>query len=261
MNSNYPVYIVDDDASIRDSLSFLLANQGRRICRFASGADFLAAADGLTVGPVLLDLEMRGIDGMEVLQCLNAAGSRLPIIMLSGHANTALAGKLIQNGVVDFLSKPFAHADLLKVLALADAKIAGGHSVARQRMLAHAQLAVLTSREWQVLNELARGLSNRAIGVDLGISVRTVEVHRANLMRKLNLQSFPDALRIGYAAGMPFPTSDQQRASTRLTLVPTMPASAMPEHAMPEHAMQCQFTQGEFPGFVGGDALVERGDG
>ncbi len=249
MINNYPVYIVDDDASIRDSLSFLLSNHGRRICRFESGEDFLAQADDLPVGPVLLDLEMRGVDGMEVLRRLTAAGGRWPVIMLSGHADTALAGAVMKNGAVDFLSKPFAQADLLKVLALADAKIAGGHGVVRQRLLAHAQLAILTSREWQILNELARGLSNKAIGLNLGISVRTVEVHRANFMRKLGVPCFPDALRIGYAAGMPFPVSNPRHPldGASLELEPTG-----------ERPIYDQFSQCELPGLAEADVLAEQ---
>jgi two-component system response regulator FixJ len=186
-------------------LRFLLTNHGRLMRSFASGQTFLDEAPGLEAGPVLLDVEMQGLDGMEVLHRLAAMGSGLPVVILTGHGDMAMAVKAMREGAVDFLTKPFAHADLFEVLGRAEAKIIGGLVLARQRRLAHAQLALLTPRERQVLNELARGLPNKSIGYDFSISPRTVEVHRANIMRKLGVHCFPTALRIAFAAGMPFP--------------------------------------------------------
>ncbi|HWU02588.1 MAG TPA: response regulator, partial [Novosphingobium sp.] len=197
-------YLVDDDASLRNSIRFLLSNHGRDVTSFERGEDFLARQCDLVPGPILLDVQMNGMDGLAVQKQLQTQGCHWPVIILTGHGDISMAVRAIKAGAVDFLTKPFARADLLSVLAQADARLLSQDAILDQSELARHRLAVLTLREQQVLNELARGLPNKTIGYDLGISARTVEIHRANVMRKLGVQSFPDALRIAFAAGMPF---------------------------------------------------------
>lgn len=215
-----PVYVVDDDASLRNSLRFLLSNAGRRVFTFENGEAFLARCHELEPGPVLLDVRMAGIDGMEVQRELARRGSPLPVVIITGHGDISMAVRAMKAGAVDFLTKPFAREDILIVLGLADARIASRGAEDKQRQNAAARLEVLTPREYEVLNELARGLPNKTIGYDLRISSRTVEIHRANVMRKLDVRSFPDALRIAFAAGMPFDLSQHlnQREGSALPL-------------------------------------------
>lgn len=204
MNGGARVYLIDDDASLRNSIRFLLSNHGRDLVGFETGEAFLARLPDLAAAPILLDVQMTGMDGLMVQQSLLRQGCTWPVIILTGHGNIAMAVGAIKNGAVDFLTKPFARADLLSVLTQADARLASQDALLDQQNLARQRLHSLTTRERQVLNELARGLPNKTIAYDLGISARTVEIYRANVMRKLSVQSFPDALRIAFAAGMPF---------------------------------------------------------
>ena len=171
---------------------------------FDSGEAFLAVVDRLVSGPVLLDIQMSGLDGLSVQKILAEQGRGFPLIIISGHGDVAMAVEAMKAGAVDFLIKPFVSEDLLGVLEVADATLNLVGARTGQREEALQRLSALTLRENQVLNELARGHPNKTIGYDLGISPRTVEIHRANVMRKLGVHSFPDALRVAFAADMPF---------------------------------------------------------
>ena len=206
MTSPYPIHVVDDDAGLRNSLRFMLGNSGRLVRTFDSGEALLDALDRLEPGPILLDVRLSGIDGLDVQNELIRRGSTLPVVILTGHGDIAMAVRAMKAGAVDFLTKPFARSDLLAVIEVADARLQHLDAIEEQRAHALQRLEVLTRRELQVLNELARGLPNKSIAYDLDISPRTVEVHRANVMRKLDVATFPDALRIAFAAGMPFPS-------------------------------------------------------
>lgn len=208
MSSSYPIYVIDDDASLRNSLRFLLTSNGRQVRSFESGETFLESLARLEPGPVLLDVRMPGMSGLELQRELVRRDSGLPVIIITGHGDITMAVEAMKAGAVDFLTKPFARDDLLAVVTQADARIHNRRARNEQRTIARRRLEVLTPRELEVLNELARGLPNKTIGHDFGISPRTVEIHRANVMRKLEVRSFPDALRIAFTAGMPFPRSD-----------------------------------------------------
>ncbi|HZU62594.1 MAG TPA: response regulator [Novosphingobium sp.] len=212
MTNGATVYLIDDDASLRNSIRFLLASHGRDVIGFPTGEAFLDRQPGLEPGPILLDVQMTGMDGLMVQRLLLRQGCTWPVIILTGHGNIAMAVRAIKSGAVDFLTKPFARADLLAVLEQADARLADQDAMHNQQEVARHRLCALTVREQQVLNELARGLPNKTIAYDLGISSRTVEIYRANLMRKLGVQSFPDALRIAFAAGMPFAAGKREVA-------------------------------------------------
>lgn len=207
MTSGQPVYVVDDDASLRNSLRFMLTSNGRRVHSFESGEAFLEIVEGIEPGPVLLDVRLSGMSGLDLQQELIRLDSSLPVVMMSGHGDITIAVQAMKAGAVDFLTKPLGRAELLAALAQADARIRSSRARGEQSATAWRRLETLSQREREVLNELARGLPNKSIGHDFGISPRTVEIHRANVMRKLDVRTFPDALRIAFAAGMPFPRS------------------------------------------------------
>ena len=195
------VHVVDDDEAVRRSLAYLLRTAGHVVYTWASGEAFLA---GMTAGPacVLLDVRMPGIDGPEVQRQLAARGLALPVIVMTGHGDIATAVQAMKAGAIDFLEKPFESATLRKALATAAERLATADSHQAQLAEAEARLHILTPREREVLDGLARGLPNKTIAWDLGISARTVEVHRANVMNKLGLPTLSDVLRIAFAAGM-----------------------------------------------------------
>ncbi len=214
MTSERQVYLVDDDDAIRRSASFMLKTSGFRVETFASGIDFLKVARGLDPGCVLLDVRMPDMDGLAVQAELKARGITLPVIVMTGHGDVTVAVAAMKAGAVDFLEKPFEKAELIAALNDGFARIdETGHSVERA---AHAviRLDALTQRERDVLHGLVNGLPNKTIGYDLGISPRTVEIHRAHLMTKLNVRSLSEALRIAFAAGWSDGLDDEVRINT-----------------------------------------------
>ena len=220
MPHRFPVHIVDDDAGLRNSLRFMLSKCGRTVRTFDSGEALLAEIDRLERGPILLDLRMQGMSGLDVQNELTRRGRSLPVVILTGHGDIATAVLAMRNGALDFLTKPYARADLLAALEQADLALESEVEKDKHRLGAKQQLEVLSPRELQVLNELARGLPNKSIGYDLGISQRTVEAHRAKIMKKLHKSNFPDALRIAFLAGMPFdhPVGGDETQEPRLPL-------------------------------------------
>lgn len=203
MNAKHPVYIVDDDASIRRSLRFLLSTSGHNAIAFEDGESFLIAAPALEAGCVLLDVRLSGMDGLEVHRRLRALGLGFAVIILTGHGDVPMAVEAMRAGASDFVPKPFTRDDLLAAIGRAMARLDDDARIRLETGEARARLNILTPREREVMAGLARGLPNKAIADDLQISPRTVEVHRANLMHKLGVRSFPEALRIAFAAGLP----------------------------------------------------------
>lgn len=196
------VHLVDDEEAIRKSAGFMLRTAGYAVKPWPNGVAFLKEARHVEPGCVLLDIRMPEVDGLEVLQAMAEHGIRLPVIVLTGHGDVAIAVRAMKGGALDFIEKPFERTVLLQ--AVADAFLILDDKNARLDSAAEAatRIAALTPRERDVLNGLASGLPNKTIAFDLGISSRTVEVHRANLMSKLEVSSFPDALRIAFAAGL-----------------------------------------------------------
>ena len=151
---------------------------------------------------MLLDVRMPGMDGLQVQAEMAARGYNLPVIVLTGHGDIATAVRAMRGGAIDFLEKPFNRERLLQALEIGFAQ-AGDREGARNRAeWARTQVALLTEREQEVLEGLACGYPNKTIAYDLGISARTVEVYRANVMTKLEVANFADALRVAFAAGM-----------------------------------------------------------
>jgi two-component system response regulator FixJ len=149
---------------------------------------------------VLLDIRMPGMDGLEVQQELRKLGVDLPVIIMTGHGDIPLSVRAMKAGAIDFIEKPFEKAALLEAIDEAFATLSRGHSGLERAKGAIVKLQALTPRERDVLDGLAKGLPNKTIAYDLGISPRTVEIHRANLMIKLEVRSLSEALRLAFAA-------------------------------------------------------------
>jgi two-component system response regulator FixJ len=202
MSDRKLVHIVDDEEAIRRSASFMLKTSGYAVETWASGVAFLKEIRHVSEGCILLDVRMPEMDGLEVQQALLERGVTLPVIVLTGHADVSIAVRAMKAGAVDFLEKPFEKAVLLASIEAAFARMAAAGGAAARAAEAEVVLAILTPREREVLEGLAQGLPNKTIAYDLGISPRTVEVHRANLMAKLDVRSLSDALRLAFAAGL-----------------------------------------------------------
>ena len=195
------VHLVDDDEAIRRSAGFMLKTSGFQVESYESGVELLKKAPALAPGCILLDIRMPGMDGLEVQQKLQEKGVSLPVIIMTGHGDVTLAVQAMKAGAVDFIEKPFEKASLLRALDEGMERLRQGE-VSRDRSRdAGIRLQALTPRERDVLDGLAQGLPNKTIAFDLGISPRTVEIHRANLMTKLGVRSLSEALRIAFAAG------------------------------------------------------------
>ena len=214
MTAERQVYLVDDDDAIRRSASFMLKTSGFIVTSFGSGIDFLEAARGLDAGCVLLDVRMPEIDGLAVQAELKARGIALPVIVMTGHGDVTVAVAAMKAGAVDFLEKPFEKAELLSALNDGFARIDQSGHRAERAELAVIRLDALTPRERDVLHGLVNGLPNKTIGYDLGISSRTVEIHRAHLMTKLEVRSLAEALRIAFAAGWSDPSDEAVGTNT-----------------------------------------------
>ncbi|HZF95065.1 MAG TPA: response regulator transcription factor [Allosphingosinicella sp.] len=194
------VHLVDDDDAIRRSAGFMLKTSGFRVATYESGVELLKHARALEPGCILLDIRMPGMDGLEVQQALKEQGVALPVIIMTGHGDVSLAVRAMKAGAVDFIEKPFEKAGLLSALEAGRARLDQAERAKDRAGEAAIRLQALTPRERDVLDGLAQGLPNKTIGYDLGISPRTVEIHRANLMTKLGVKSLSEALRIAFAA-------------------------------------------------------------
>lgn len=199
MSDRRLVHIIDDEESVRNSVGFMLQTTGYSVRQWPSGAFFLRELKNAEPGCILLDIRMPEIDGLQVLQQLRARGSTLPVIVLTGHGDVSIAVKAMRGGAVDFLEKPFEAEQLLSAIDKAFVAM-GETSEAARTDAARTQIANLSAREREVLEGLVAGLPNKTIAYDLGISPRTVEVHRANLMQKLGARSLSEALRITFTA-------------------------------------------------------------
>ncbi|SDC43562.1 two component transcriptional regulator, LuxR family [Sphingomonas sp. YR710] len=202
MTTRKLVHIIDDEDAIRRSASFMLKTSGYTVETWSNGVAFLKEVRHVEEGCILLDVRMPEMDGLEVQQALNERGITMPVIVLTGHGDVTIAVRAMKGGAVDFLEKPFEKAVLLSAIEAAFGRLASAGSQAARAAEAEVVLGALTPRERDVLEGLAKGLPNKTIAYDLGISPRTVEVHRANLMSKLEVRSLSDALRIAFAAGM-----------------------------------------------------------
>ncbi len=196
------VHLVDDDESIRRSVSFMLRTSGYLVKTYASGVEFLTDVKAVVPGCILLEVQMPEVNGLEVQMRLREQGILFPVIVMTAHGDVAVSVQAMKAGAVDFIEKPFEKAVLLGAIEDGFSRIEQtGRRHARAEE-ARVRLDVLTPRELDVMKGLVRGHPNKTIGYDLDISPRTVEIHRANLMTKLGVTSLSDALRIAFAAGL-----------------------------------------------------------
>lgn len=202
MTDRRQIYLVDDDDAVRRSAGFMLKTSGFAVEPFASGVEFLKGVEALAPGCILLDVRMPGMDGLEVQRALGERGIAFPVIVLTGHGDVNVAVAAMKAGALDFIEKPFEKAVLLAALEEGFSQIERSDRGKARAAEAVLRLNVLTVREHDVLEGLVRGFPNKTIAYDLGISARTVEIHRANLMTKLNVRSLSEALRIAFAAGL-----------------------------------------------------------
>ena len=195
------IHLVDDEESIRKAASFALKTAGYDVIAYTSGVEFLRTAKSAEVGCVILDVRMPEMDGLQVQTTMAARGINMPVIVLTGHGDVSVAVQAMKGGAIDFLEKPFEKAALLEAVRRAFARLDDVDLRALESSEAEVRVAALTPREQEVLEELANGLPNKTIAYDLGCSSRTVEVHRASLMAKLEVRNLSEALRIAFAAG------------------------------------------------------------
>lgn len=195
------LYVVDDNAEVRKSLHFALDSSGIMVWPFATPADFLDSLADLVPAPVLLDVRMPEIDGVQLLQIVRSRLIQWPVIMMTAHGDIPIAVASMKLGALDFLEKPFDIERLEEMLDAAYAKVAEVVVTTDERSRAMSTFAALSGREKQVALGLAAGKTNKDIAKDLDISVRTVEIHRASALRKLGVKSTADAVRRLIAAG------------------------------------------------------------
>ena len=190
------VYVVDDDEGVRDSLQWLLEGKDYRVRCYDSAETFLGRYDPREVACLIVDIRMGGMTGLELQDRLVERKSPLPIVFITGHGDVPMAVDTMKKGAMDFIQKPFQEEALVSLVErmldqAKDAFTEHQHSASRDALLAK-----LTSREAQVLERIVAGRLNKQIADDLGISIKTVEAHRANIMEKLNANTVADLLKI-----------------------------------------------------------------
>lgn len=197
------VYVIDDDHEIRNSLTFLMATRGIAVATFDGGKSFLEALDHLQAAPILLDLRMPGMDGIEFLQILAEREIAWPVLVLSGHGEIGAAVKSIKLGAIDFLEKPIAADELVKCLIQAFKTFDEGQISNNSRVALLKTLSSLTPRESEVLTALCEGQANKQVAFALSISSRTVEMHRANALRRLGVRTIAEVVNLINATKTP----------------------------------------------------------
>lgn len=196
------VYVVDDEEPVRKALKLMLSVSGYAVTTFDSGASLLNVAEALVPGALLLDIRMPDMDGLEIQRHLAGRDIALPIIVMTGHGDLAVAGSALQGGAVAFLEKPFAKAILIQALDAAFLKLEEPGAYDQQIAAASAAVQELGEDDKALLASVALGLSNEKIAVDLGVSAAVVEVRRARLFSQLGVESVNEALRMACAAGL-----------------------------------------------------------
>ena len=195
------VFVVDDDRAMRESLSWLLDSVGLRVRSYATAADFLAEHDPAQPGCLVLDVRMPGMSGLDLQAELARRGVELPTIVITGHAEVSMAVRAVKAGAIDFIEKPFSDQLLLDRVRQALEIDLEAREVRRRREDARRRLATLTAREREVLDLVVAGKANKEIASALGVSPKTVEVHRAHVMSKMCVDSLAELIRITLLAG------------------------------------------------------------
>lgn len=197
MNQGLPiVFIVDDDEAVRNSLRLLVKSVGLTATALASAQEFLASYDPLQPGCLVLDVRMPGMSGLELQQQLNARGAVIPVIFITGHGDVPMAVEAMQQGAFDFLQKPFRDQDLMDRIQRALEKDRANRAELGERSRIREQYETLTPREREVLALVTSGKANKVMAADLGLSQRTIEIHRARVMEKMGASSLAHLVRM-----------------------------------------------------------------
>jgi two-component system response regulator FixJ len=196
------VHVVDDDEAMRDSMAFLLRAENFQVQTYADAADFLTALPQIKVGCVVTDVRMPGMSGIELLQRLRELKVSLPVIVVSGHGDVPLAVEAMKTGALDFIEKPFDDDVFLRAVRTALGAQAVDSQRQAQKATINSRLESLSNREREVLEGLVAGHPNKTIAYDLGISPRTVEIYRANVMEKMQARSLSDLVRMALVGGL-----------------------------------------------------------
>jgi FixJ family two-component response regulator len=197
------VYVVDDDEAVRDSLQWLLEGKDYRVRCFDSAESFLTRFDPREVACLITDIRMGGMSGMEMQDRLLERQSPLPIVFITGHGDVPMAVESMKKGALDFIQKPFNENQLLSLVERMLETARDVFAVHQQAANREALLGKLTTREAQVLERIVAGRLNKQIADDLGISIKTVEAHRANIMEKLGANTVADLLKIALGSNAP----------------------------------------------------------
>jgi two-component system response regulator FixJ len=193
---NDVVHVIDDDADVRQSLAFLLSTAGLAVRVHESATAFMKVLPEIGEGCILTDVRMPGVDGIELQRRLKSSGHDLPVIVMTGHGDVALAVEAMKAGATDFIEKPFDDEVLLAAIRSALSRRAGDRERAARMAAVRQRIALLTERERQVMHGLVEGKPNKVIAYDLGISARTVEIYRANVMTKMQADSLSALVRM-----------------------------------------------------------------
>jgi two-component system, LuxR family, response regulator FixJ len=202
MPDNSTVHVIDDDEAARESLAFLLRSAKMDVRSYESAEDFLENLSGLAIGCIVTDVRMPGMSGIDLLRKLRDIDVRMPVIVITGHGDVPLAVEAMRIGALDFLEKPYDDEAL--IASVQNALGAGEKINAESREKAHLldRLATLSSRERDVLEGLVAGQPNKIIAFNLGISPRTVEIYRANVMTKMKAGSLSELVRMALISGL-----------------------------------------------------------
>jgi len=196
---NRIVHLIDDDEDVRRAVAFMLGTTGLAVRVYESASAFLAQEGRDLAGCIVSDVRMPGVDGLGLMRALKERGQDVPVIIMTGHADVPLAVEAMKAGAVDFIEKPFTDDAMLAAVAVALGRAGNGRDSGLDAV--RARMASLTQREREVLDGLLAGHPNKTIAYDLGLSPRTVEVHRANVMTKMGASSLPELVRQALMAG------------------------------------------------------------
>jgi FixJ family two-component response regulator len=195
------VFVVDDDASIRDALSNLLRSAGMRVETYASAAEFLRRPETECASCLILDVRLQGSSGFDLQRQFAESGTNIPIIFITGHGDIEMSVKAMKAGAVDFLAKPFREQDLLDAVSSALKTDVKRREIVRQSSNLHSDYRSLTAREKEVMAFAVKGLMNKQIAGEMNLSEITVKIHRGHAMKKMHAKSFADLVRMAEALG------------------------------------------------------------
>lgn len=193
---NAMVFIVEDDEAVRDSIELMMESVDQPAKTYADAQAFLDDYNSSMSGCIVMDVRMPGMNGMELHRRLNELGCNLPIIFVTGHGDIQMAVEAMQNGALDFVTKPYREQELLDTISRALDKDAAKRQFLIEKRVVQERLATLTARETEVMEMMVDGNANKVIGIDLGISERTVEIHRGRVMKKMKTHSLAELVKM-----------------------------------------------------------------